>query len=563
MNSTVKKLLIAILILIAVKFLISLIVQSPSAFSDEYVFVKMARSFYYYGTFSIEGVASNMRPSIYPILLSPAYALGKMQSAYILMKLINTILSTLIIIPAFLLLKDFLSEKKAFISALIISIIPPFFSFSNYIMAENLFYTLFIFFAFFLYKSLTTEDWKFDILAGIFLGLCFWTKFLGIALFAIPPALILIRLIKKDFLSNKRLITKNLVVFFSAVIVILPWIIITGKIFGYSLPTFLGGYSVEAQGIITHNNYFISFANWFLVYAGYLILASGVILGLLALSGLKNADNKKKVLYAITGLSTLFFIILASNHASGLIQRPIGRYVEAVLPLIMILGFISLEKRDTRKIKKIVWWSIPLFIIASQLMLANLFLMNNLSLSYLGLLPLALNYLFYQKIAYSGFYLYPSIISMLLIISIPFIILYLLRKHKINYRNVSLSLLALFMLMAVLNSFIISVHANTTWNKNEQMQLGKFLDNYAPKQSIVLYDQDYDGNVDYNNEDAVYDRFPNDNTFATMSGFWLNHNLKVGDAANPGDADFIITKKELNYKKLKETSHNIKLYQTS
>jgi len=571
MNKTTKKLIIVALIIIIIKVLISLTVTSPSAFSDEYVLTKMARSIFYDQNLNVGGIPSNVHPPLYPLAISLSYLLGKMTIVYGFMKGINAVLSTLIIIPLFLILREFLSEKKSLIASTVIAIAPPFFSFTGYIMAENLFYVLFLLFFFFIYRSLKTGEIKYDFIAGIFLGLAFLTKFSGITLFAIPVILILVKLIKRDFgkIKEKSKFTLNkIILLITAVVISSPWIIYKIKNFGLSITSLMGAYSQEATAAVKYENYALAFINWIILYSGYLIIASGVILGLIAIANIRKDFKENKDFYILSGITIFLFIIIASNHASAIVkidspfswftERPIGRYIETVLPIVMIIGFINIDKVKKENFKKILWIGIPLFLITSQLTIAKLFLVNNLSLSHMGSVTYLINFILNSQLNPS--FNWNTFIIMAVIFMLVPIVIYL-RRNKINFKNVSLITTSIFLILMIINSVTIVINTNDKWDKNEQMQMGKFLDKYDPKISTILYDQDYEGIMGYDNEDDVYDHFPNDNTFGAMSGFWLNDNLKVGDIEDVEGVDFIITRKELSFKKLRETSHGVKLYE--
>jgi len=145
MKKIINQLFIFYLAIVLLKILLSLLIPSPSIFSDDYVYIKLARSFFFDFNFTIHGVAVDVYPPLYPMLLSISYLFKDMTIIYPLMKVINALVSSLIIIPAFLLSKEFFNEKKSLIIALFISFIPSNFSFSPYIMSENLFYPLSLF----------------------------------------------------------------------------------------------------------------------------------------------------------------------------------------------------------------------------------------------------------------------------------------------------------------------------------------------------------------------------------------------------------------------------------
>ena len=180
MRKIIKQIFVFYLIIVLLKILLSSLIPSPSIFSDDYVYMKLARSFFFDFNFTIHQAAVDIYPPLYPMLLSISYLFKDMTIIYPIMKIINALVSSLIIIPAFLLSKEFFTKKKALVIALLISFIPSNFSFSPYIMSENLFYPLSLFTLYFIYKSFLEKGYKYNILAGVFLALSYLTRTIAV-----------------------------------------------------------------------------------------------------------------------------------------------------------------------------------------------------------------------------------------------------------------------------------------------------------------------------------------------------------------------------------------------
>ena len=69
------------------------------------------------------------------------------------MKIINTTISSLTLISAYLIAKEFFNKKESILLAISIGLFPNIFSFSPYMMSENLFYPLFLFTIYLILKS--------------------------------------------------------------------------------------------------------------------------------------------------------------------------------------------------------------------------------------------------------------------------------------------------------------------------------------------------------------------------------------------------------------------------
>ena len=215
-------------------------------------------------------------------------------------------------------------------------------------MAENIFYLLFLTSLYLIYKSSTEKNYKYDILAGIFIGLASLSRFAAAALIAIVIILLIFKIIKKEFFEIKKKIVIGIV----SLVVVSPWLIRNALSFGFTLKGLLGQYSIEITKQVS--NYPLNIFYWILLYLAYFLLASFFIITIFAFSNLKEKlkDKKMKIFVIITIITLLVILIGAAQHAAksalkektnlpGLIGRPIGRYVDTALPILYLLGIIS------------------------------------------------------------------------------------------------------------------------------------------------------------------------------------------------------------------------------
>ncbi len=135
-----RRLIGLFLLLVLLKIIASLLIVVPLGFSDSLTYQASGKIFY--DTQSLVKISESKYPPIYPILISPAFMFKDMNIALMLIKAINSILSSLIIFPVYLLSKEFLSRKKSFLIASISAFMPPYFIFTFTPMSENIFYPL-------------------------------------------------------------------------------------------------------------------------------------------------------------------------------------------------------------------------------------------------------------------------------------------------------------------------------------------------------------------------------------------------------------------------------------
>ena len=571
MKNITKYLILICLLFIFLKIILSFFVILPGPYSDYYAYSEMARSFFYYGDFSIHGVISHQFPPLYPISISIAYLFKDMQLVFFFIKLINAILSSLIILPAFLLAKEFLTEKKSLLFAVLVSVLPSSFSFSQYIMAENLFYSLFLFSIYFIYRSFITKSYNYDFLAGLFIGLSVLTRYIGIVLI---PAFFL-SCIAYLIITKKLELKKRIILVSTFTVIILLWVIRNGLLFGFKLNGILSenqaGESISAlSGTYTLE----SFLTLFVFYLAYYILSSGIFPFVLILTMMKNIFKKSNLSYfLIISFSTILFtLLIMANHNSGRLNRSpilfywfsgkvIGRYADMVLPLIFLISFIVifLYRSNFKKIKYPVIITSLILLFSSQIILFSLLPPNNQSLSWVGFLNIFINYIFYGKLITEKFFSWPSLLILTsLFLSLVFISVYLIKK--INLKKILFFLIIVFMMINLSNYGYNYIYNEKYLANNEQMKLGLWFNNYdSNKISNVLIDirdKCEDGKDD---QLALYCGYLNIQT-TTRFGFWMNDNIFIGNVNEIENIDYIVSTYDLDFPILYKTKNEIYVY---
>jgi hypothetical protein len=554
MKALWKRILLVLVILVFVKLFLASLISAPSAPSDDYMYAKMAWSFFHHGSLSVHGVPSNQYPPLYPIMISLSYLATDMRTAFFLMKFINILLSSLIILPAFFLAREFFDDNKSLIIAIIIAVMPSNFSFSGYILAENLFYPLFLTAFYFVYKSFKDEDYKWDILAGIFIGLSFLTRAISLALvFAVILLFIYLFFKRRARFSNKVVMG----LFF--ILTLLPWLLRNGMLYGFNLAGFLGIYA-SSEGNVFNLNFpiLMLFLYWLLVYSVYILIACFALLPVLSLSIF--ADKNLRTYFLLSVFTIIFVKLAAINHnlyipwdlcsseyCGLLYSKLMGRYVDAVLPIIIINGFVGLSVMKRNKyFKYVLMFSVPFFMASFVLLFYQLFPVNNVMLSWLGFLRYAFEFVFYHKTSFdSAFNLMSFILFSLFFVSLVILILFFGRKDVLTFRNVSFFYL-IFMFFSSILSYGMTYYNANQWSNNPQVEMGLwFNDNIKSKDSVVMFDSRDQGTIQKSGG-GLYEAFTG-NRSATIMGFWMDDNIIIGDVNNPGNADYIVSKHKLDF----------------
>ncbi len=554
MEKITKKLIIAFLIITLTKIALSLLVTTPTIFTDEYIYMKMAQSFFQNLNFNIHNIPTSNYPALYPIILSITYIFNNPTLSYILMKILNSIISSTIMIPSFLLAKEFIDKNKAIIPAILVGLLPMNFAFSPYIMSENLFYPLFMFSIYFIYKSFIKKGIKYDITAGILIGLTFLTKFAGISLVIITIALLVYKIYKKEHYE----VHKKLIMGLVSLIVVSPWLIRNIALFGPSLKGIIGQYSSEVTKEVSY--YFRSLIFWLIIYTSHIFLALWIIFPGLAFLNLKNKIKtyKNKIFVILIILTTMFILLGAAQHAAkssikektlipNINGRPIGRYVDTALPILLIAALVTYYKYNLKGLSKFTLISIIPIIIGSQLFYFQLLPANNISLTLFGIMKNILTKITNQHL---GIIITTSLLIIGCIISYT-----LLQKKDIKKLKI-IPILAIILILTSLASYSITIYSSKTyWENNPQIKLSKWLNKNIPKNEPILIDEEFCGVLNKENQGVLCTR----GRSTTLIGVWITNPVFIKKINEP-NYKYIITKRKLDLKLIQQTENNIYLY---
>jgi hypothetical protein len=116
-------------------------VHGPFVFMDELGYERMAQSFAHTGHFSLFGKAGLAYSPLYPIVLSPIYALTSLHAAYEWVKVANAVLISLSVFPVYGIARTVLPRGRA-IGVAALSLIAPLMLYSAFEMSESLAYPL-------------------------------------------------------------------------------------------------------------------------------------------------------------------------------------------------------------------------------------------------------------------------------------------------------------------------------------------------------------------------------------------------------------------------------------
>ena len=328
---------------------------------------------------------------------------------------------------------------------------------------------------------------------------------------------------------------------------ITPWLIRTGITFSFTINGIFGHYSDEVVPAISGKlTYFII---WFVLYLTYLILSGGILFPLVSLQ----KNKKHQLLYTFIFVLIFSVVLLAANHDTRSKQedfgRPIGRYVEVVLPFVILAGFLNLEDfRNEYLIRPRNLIFAGLFLAGFSLINFQLFPINNMSLAWLGGIKYVFEYLMYQKVSFDYAYNLGSQIFMAIILISLLIFVVAIRK-KLNADKILYIFIASFTLLSLFNySLIIYNSQSDKWYKSDAIQLGLWFNDYDKGKSKVVFDERDQGHL-FGTDPMIYETYDS-NISASVIGTFMNNEIRIGDAS--GDYDYIITKHEMDLNLVKK-----------
>ena len=119
-------------------------IVAPFIMVDEVIWSELARGFAAAGKPLLRDQPHPGYSPVYPLLISPAYALfDNLPQAYAAVKTLNSLLMSLAAVPAFFLARRVVSDRLALLAALLTVAVPSL-AYTGTVMTENAFYPLFL-----------------------------------------------------------------------------------------------------------------------------------------------------------------------------------------------------------------------------------------------------------------------------------------------------------------------------------------------------------------------------------------------------------------------------------
>jgi hypothetical protein len=340
-----------VLLAVIVRILISHRMTAPWIMSDELIYGDLAESFSKHREMLFRDHARPFQ-SIYPILVSPAWAADSMTSTYSIAKGLNAVLMSLAAIPFYLWARRLLSQAYA-LAALVLFLVLPAFVYTSLIMTENAALPAILLALFTMAWMLERPTLLRQVLTLAAIGIACAARLQALVLFVALPTAIVVkafldaRALAPDRMRNHMLTSLRRFVWVLGAIVLAGVAYLLFKLAqGSSLAGILGAYQGTESGYSLKN-----VARWIVFHAAELpysvalipISAFIVLFGLAVRRSARTTEAERAFLAVALGSSVLMVVQVAS-FASQFSQRVEERNMLYLQPLFLIALLLWVAK---------------------------------------------------------------------------------------------------------------------------------------------------------------------------------------------------------------------------
>ncbi len=364
-SNPLRILIIWFLLLTTIKSVVSLFFDAPQNFGDEMYYDLIARMISHGDILLGTGQYPSGFPPGYPALLSLSHFIFSDRVAVYHGELvINAVLTSLMMFPAFSIIKRFSSVQTAVMGALTVSVLSVILAPSFLLMSENLFTLLFLLASYGLIRSLSeSKCGPIDIITGILVIATVAVRPSGIALiFGFVLALIYYYVNTSG--STKSLVKKSVFLVSPIIVIGICWGV--EQLFWHKLPGIHDAVFLSPGVFPLIEDHLLVFiqttilGGLYLVYSSYLFLCAVAVWYICMVfrsgdqddssaSSIPDSDriiNRVGLVFII--VSSLILFAIAIFFTFGFIHSDIphayGRYVDPIIPFIVLFGFAGTER---------------------------------------------------------------------------------------------------------------------------------------------------------------------------------------------------------------------------
>ena len=305
---------------------------APFIMTDELIYSELGRSFAATGSFAIRDVPISGYGVLYPVLISPAYALfGSLTEAYAAVKVINSLVMSLAAVPAFLIARRVVGRGLALLAA-VLAVAVPSLAYTATAMTENLYYPLALLVMWAALLALERPTWWNALLVLAALALAFATRTQAVALAAaivLAPAVV--ALIEGSGLARVRAAWRLYALFAGAAVLVLGSQVARDR----SASELLGAYGVvgdRSYELGTVLRYWLWHGEELALYLGVVPVAATLVL----LARSRSLPVRVREHLAVTVSFALCTSLVVAAFASEFAGRIQERNLFAIAPLLLV-----------------------------------------------------------------------------------------------------------------------------------------------------------------------------------------------------------------------------------
>ena len=318
--------------------------HGPWIFVDELIYSELAKSIAGGGDLLIRDVPASGYGVVYPLLVSPAWALfDRIPDAYTAAKAINAVLISLAAVPAYLLARRLVGERLSLLAA-VLAVALPSLAYSGVIMTENAFYPLFLVVILCLVLVLERPTLTRQIVLVCLLGVAYQTRPQALALAAAALTAPLVQGLLGRRVRSALVAQRTLYGIAGAGVIL---VVALQLLRGQSFSSLLGAYSVTGEG----GYHAGAVARYFLYQAAELDLYLGVapvIAAALVVVCMRNTDPRLDAYLAATISASFWLLLLVATFASKFAGRIQERNLFYLVPLVLIALLVWIERGAPR-----------------------------------------------------------------------------------------------------------------------------------------------------------------------------------------------------------------------
>lgn len=323
----------------------------PTIFPDEILYKRFAQKLIEFGHYK-----SAQYPLAYPAFLMPAFWFTDYFQAMVAM---NAVVSSLVIIPAYLIGRNFFSALQSFAVAIIAATLPFHWVFPRQIMSENIYFPLLIFAIYLAVRKPTEKRIGWDILTGVVAGLLYSTRHISLV--------IIFALACSWLLTNWRDAPFKRAPFITAALTLtyLPWVWMQSKEGVAFFDIFGGGIASKTNPMQLTLERLSTVA---CLYASYFLLMAGPTLGIILISVIriirlrtfeKIWESRLQIAVFLITIAVFFAVTRHSWRASynfPEINRIMGRYLIYFPFMFFLVSFaeINIYSKYQKDFKKLL-----------------------------------------------------------------------------------------------------------------------------------------------------------------------------------------------------------------